>query len=95
MVYDPSGSYLDNIRGSSGILEGKNAKWEDYLAYQKENGTEVDIFIFYTTIEDEKRIAERADLMGDPRGLNCANYSSEAIRGVGPFAHIKRTRLPG
>jgi RHS repeat-associated protein len=95
MIYDPSGSYLVGTRGSGGVLSGPDANWPDYLRYQMQGNTKVDVFVFPTTPEEERKIAQRTDILGDPRGINCARNVSQAIQGIGPFKDIIPTILPG
>jgi RHS repeat-associated protein len=94
MIYDPSGSYMNDIRGSGGIFSGPDAKWPDYLRYQTQ-GTQVDVFVFATTPEEEQRIARRAEMLGDPRGLACAASVSQVLQGIGPFKNLDPTVFPG
>ena len=91
MIYDPSGSFKNTERGSDGIFSGDDADWDSYLKYQGD----ATVFTFQTTSEEEKAIADRANLQGDPRGINCANYVSSTVSGIGQFKNVHITRWPG
>ena len=94
-LYDPSGSYMAEQRGSSGYFECEEANWDDYLTHQMTSKTDVEIFTFFTTPDEEAAIAANARRYGDPRGFLCSNSVSYVISGVGPFADIMQTRWPG
>ena len=88
MIYDPSGGYKNDTRGSAGIFDGKDASLSDYLKVQLEDGGNVQTYSFNTTPDEENEISQRAIDQGDPRGAECATYVSEAIKGIGPFQSL-------
>ena len=94
-LYDPAGSYRSRERGSAGIFSGEEAALEDYVRYQRNTGSQVEVYCFETSCCDEKTIMDRADSIGDPRGFSCAASVSACISGVGPFRGVSPTSVPG
>jgi RHS repeat-associated protein len=91
-IYDPAGSYNVDTRGSGGFLEGEDANLDSYIDYQKGTGSEVRETKLPLTPEQEQQIKERAEEIGDARGLSCASSVSEALGGV---CGIEGSRFPG
>lgn len=97
-LYDPSGSYRPEVRGSGGVFDGDDASLESYIRFQKIDGSSVRIYVFDTTPEQEREISARwpqanNDLV-DPRGANCATEVSSSISGIGPFKDVSPARTP-
>jgi RHS repeat-associated protein len=101
-LYDPAGSYGEPGRGSGDFLE--NVSLNDYVKYQKGTGSDVELFRFNTTPEEEKEIENRLIGNGgddlDRPYLSvappfCAVNVTNAIRGIGPFKNIDHFFFPG
>jgi uncharacterized protein RhaS with RHS repeats len=93
-IYDPAGHYLNATRGEEGTFYGKDADLNNYINFQKEDGTNVEIYRFKTTPEEEREIAKKIQETGDPRGLSCAPSVSSVLSGTGPFKNLGTYRTP-
>jgi hypothetical protein len=91
-LYDPAGSFNSDTRGSGGYFTGVDASLPDYVNYQQQMGSVVQIVPLNTTVPVEQSIIQNAMDLGDPRGLNCASSVSSAIGGN---CGVKTTRFPG
>jgi hypothetical protein len=81
-------------RGESGSFFDSEANISSYVKFQLEDGSNVHVYRFNTTKEQEQEIAKRAELQQDPRGMNCASMVSSAINGIGPFKDLGHYRTP-
>src|SRR5260370_23443528 len=95
VLYDPAGSYGGDTRGSGGTFFGDEASLDAYVTYQEGTGSRVYTYRFKTNSQEEAQIAKRIYELGDPRGFSCALSVSAALRGIGPFKNLSKTRLPG
>ncbi|WP_427926557.1 RHS repeat domain-containing protein [Xanthomonas hortorum] len=93
-LYDPSGSYLSETRGSGGIFEGSSdgADLERYVKYQRGTGSTVKVIVLNTSSSQEARFKDRAEEIGDPRGIFCADSVSSVMSG---YCSIRHTFIPG
>ena len=104
ILYDPSGSYFvgDGERGSGAYFEGDDADLNKFIRFHEESGSTVTIYRFPTTPEEEARIAEKimpsdgSNGLGDGGlGFNCAERTSTALQGIGPFENLDTYWFPG
>ena len=97
VLYDPSGSYKQHTRGSSGLLtrDDDHVSLEDYVNYHKATGSAVKTYAFDLSPADVNRIYGRAEKQGEQTGPWCTTYVSSAISGIGPFATVHNTLFPG
>lgn len=93
-LYDPAGSFRNDIRGSGGMLSGVDADLGAYVRFQKTDGPSVSVFRFDTTPEQEAQIISNMEEIGDPRGLSCATSVSSALNGVGDFKNLGVIQTP-
>jgi len=95
VLYDPGGSYRQKIKGSGDTLDGKNARVEPYVKYQKLDGPKVEVITISTTPEQEAEIKKNIDEQsGCIPGL-CATCTGNVLRGVGPFKNLPSAYTPG
>ena len=96
ILYDPAGSYAqDHHCGSGDACDDSNANLGKYEKYHQDNDSTLQLFVFQTTLEEEKHIADRIDTMGGSLPFFCASSVSNAIKGIGPFKNLKGSGLPG
>ncbi|MFO0819074.1 MAG: RHS repeat-associated core domain-containing protein [Pirellulales bacterium] len=91
-LYDPGGSYGDGKRGSGGFFEGSEADLNNYIKYQKDTGSTVETKKLNTSPDEEKKIRERAEELGDTGPFTCASSVSSTLDGI---CGIKPTSRPG
>ncbi len=94
VLYDPGGSYKQQIKGSGDALEGMDANLKDFVKYQKADGPKVDTFTIKTSNSDDIKIQENIDESGGCMGGLCATCSGNVLRGVGPFSDMGSTFTP-
>lgn len=87
-LYDPAGSFRNDVRGSGGILSGAEADLGAYVRFQKTDGSAVSVFRFDTTPAQEAEIIANMENIGDPRGLSCASSVTDALDGIGQFKDL-------
>lgn len=100
-LYDPSGSYQANngygngkYRPSSGVFEGDvSGDLQSYInsVLDRENGEYIVAYKIDTTPEQESRMIESANKIGDGNGFNCADNTSTVLKEIG----FKHTMKPG
>jgi RHS repeat-associated protein len=95
VLYDPGGSYRDDIKGSGQALYGDEVNQNDYINYQREDGSDVEVIKFPTTPEQEEEIKKNIENQGGCSPLLCAICSGNVLRGVGPFKNLGPTFTPG
>lgn len=79
-----------------GILgPDEGASLPEYIKYQQSTGSTIKTFTFDVSKEDQGKIYDRAQQIGDPRGLSCATSVAEAIKGIGPFSSVKMSGMAG
>ncbi len=94
ILYDPGGSYNpldsngDPIRGSDGQFHGKDAALLPYEQFEMGDKYNVTEYVFNTTDEEERLIANNIDNISDPGPGACSLAVGTAIDGVGPFKGI-------
>ena len=91
-LYDPNGNYNCSgcergTRGSGDTFEGSNADLAPYVDYQKTDGSNVELFRFDTTPEQEQQIRSRIEA-GCGGVLYCATCTSQMLSGIGPFSKL-------
>lgn len=91
-IYDPSGSYGGEERGTGGILEEKNRV--GYIMHQLSDGTDIHQITFDTTPAEEAQILGNAMEIGDPRGFECTLSVTGSLQGVPRFLAISVTLTP-
>ncbi|MGH9931966.1 MAG: RHS repeat-associated core domain-containing protein [Pyrinomonadaceae bacterium] len=94
LLYDPAGSYRNDVRGTGGTLDGNEANLSDYVQFQKADGPDVSVFRFDTTAEEEAQIKVNIERIGDPRGISCAPSVSGVLDGIGSFKNLGIFRTP-
>lgn len=98
-IYDPAGNYSGAIpnrpRGSGDLLELEDANLTTYLNWQHSTGSDVYQYIFNTTPEQEALIGRRAMKLGGAKGGYCAEFTSDALKGIGPFEKLRQADSPG
>jgi RHS repeat-associated protein len=96
ILYDPAGSYSAARHcGSGQACIAPDADADKYKKYHADQGSKVLMYVFKTTPEDEKQIANRIDDIGGAAPFFCACSVSDAIEGIGPFKNLKGSCLPG
>ncbi|WP_211233783.1 RHS repeat domain-containing protein, partial [Comamonas composti] len=95
VLYDPGGSFRNEIKGSGDALYGIDASLNDYISYQLNDGPSVETIRFLTTQEEEEEILNNIMNQGGCSPLQCAMCTASAVRGVGPFKDIDFTLFPG
>lgn len=95
-LYDPAGTYSPDgpgTRGSGGFFEGVSLP--DYVLYQQGEGSSVEFVALNTTPAEEAAIMHQAmDVVGDPRGLNCAASVSTVLSNA-KACGVKPSGFPG
>jgi hypothetical protein len=94
VLYDPSGSYKVQEKGSGDALYEDEADLADYIHFQERDGSDVEVFYFPTTPEDDKQIIDRIQEIGGCGFAECTVCSSSAVRGIGPFKTLGAVRTP-
>jgi RHS repeat-associated protein len=94
MLYDPGGSYKNNIKGSGDWLEEKDADLDPYVKFQKLDGKDVLVFKFDTTPEEEQQIRDRIEENGGCSPGLCSTCVGIVLRGIGPFANLGSSFTP-
>jgi hypothetical protein len=97
VLYDPGGTYnppsaVDKGEPRSPALDkfdGDGAQLGSYMNYQGSDGSDVEIVIFKTTLQEENDLKERINKAPDsvPAG-GCAANVSAILNGVGPFKNL-------
>ncbi|RJG05287.1 hypothetical protein D3870_03980 [Noviherbaspirillum cavernae] len=93
-LYDPGGSYRNYLKGSGDALYGRDANLRDYIKYQTADGSDVQVYRFPTTPEEERQISSRIEEQGGGTPGNCAIRTSQAIQGIGPFKNLGVSLTP-
>ena len=94
LLYDPGGSYHNELKGSGDALEGELADLNDYVRYQLLDGTDVRVITIPTTPEEEALIQQRILDQGGCMSLYCSTCTGRALRGIGRFKNLGSTRTP-
>jgi hypothetical protein len=87
--------WLPGAPGGGILGPEEGASLSDYTKYQESTGSKVDTYTFSVSKSDQAKIFQNAEKIGDPRGMSCATSVTQAIKGVGLFAGVKETMLPG
>lgn len=94
MLFDPSGSYSGcyeracfngdpSHRGSSDTLEYPYFDWDDYLIYQRSDGSEVNVYLFVIP-RDQAEIIRASIKDSEYQGfVMCATSTSSVLKGSG------------
>ena len=85
VLYDPGGNYRNAEKGSGDALYGRDVNLNDYINYQRKDGSEVQIYTFLTTPAQEAAIKARIENNGSRGPGYCAADTSKALDGIGPF----------
>jgi RHS repeat-associated protein len=88
VLYDPGGSYNNAEKGSGDALYGQGVDLGDYTRYQQKDGSDVQVYRFPTTPEEEALIKERIDNGGFNMPGSCALDTSSTLNGIGPFKNL-------
>ncbi len=107
ILYDPAGDYgAKNHCGSGeacggfqeeypGLGGNPDADLGRYKKFQEKKGSTVKVFVFPTTPQEEKKIADRIDKLGGALPGFCSANVSDALRGIGPFKNLNGSMSPG
>jgi len=96
ILYDPAGMYGGSHHCGSGQACGDlDADASKYKKFHQDNGSTVKFFVFKTTPQEEKQIADRIDQLGGAAPFFCATSVSNALSGIGPFKNLKGSMFPG
>jgi RHS repeat-associated protein len=107
ILYDPAGDYrAKNHCGEGdacggfqeeypGLGGNPDADLGRYKKFQEKKGSTVKVFVFPTTPQEEKQIADRIDKIGGAAPFFCAASVSNALKGIGPFKNLKGSMSPG
>ncbi|MDH6169445.1 RHS repeat-associated protein [Variovorax boronicumulans] len=95
VLYDPGGSFRDDIKGSGDALYGRDANLDKFIKYQKEDGRNVDVITYDTTPEEEEAIKNRIEDQGGCIPFSCALCTGSVLQGIGPFKDLGWTPTPG
>jgi RHS repeat-associated protein len=103
LLYDPAGAYgHDRCKSPAGECSsqdenGDNANVKKYLDFYKADPSHYGhrLFIFSTTPEQEKQIADRIATFPETAPGFCSITVSDALSGIGPFKNLKGSFLPG
>ena len=85
VLYDPGGSYRNAEKGSGDALYGRDVNLNDYVNYQRKDGSDVQTYMFPTTPAQEAAIKARIENNGSHGPGYCAADTSKALDGIGPF----------
>jgi RHS repeat-associated protein len=88
VLYDPGGSYHNDEKGSGDALYGRGVNLNDYINYQKKDGSDVQTYTFPTTPSEEAAIKARIENNGSRGPGFCAADTSKALKGIGPFKNL-------
>ncbi|MFS9379986.1 RHS element core protein [Citrobacter sp. ANG330] len=97
LLYDPGGSYMtpEGIpSGSGGTFLGSDANLNNFLKYQFEDGSDVNVYSFEITPDEDKKIREAIDEQGGCSPFFCASCSSSVLNGIGPFKNLGKIQTP-
>jgi len=104
LLYDPAGSYVTAVKSDptrfyrcalGDTCFGPDASVENFVEFHKANGNRSKVFVFNTTLKEQRRIAENVYAEGIGKPLYCAVAIVNVLKGIGPFLNLKRTMLPG
>ncbi|PYU36693.1 MAG: hypothetical protein DMG28_00015 [Acidobacteria bacterium] len=96
ILYDPAGSYTEKHQCGSGQACGDlDADASKFKKFHQDNGSTVKFFVFKTTPQEEKQIADRIDQIGGAAPFFCATSVSNVLSGIGPFKSLKGSMFPG
>jgi len=91
ILFDPSGSYLSNRRGSGDFFTGSEANLGGFIGFHQSLGSGVESYQINTTLAQEADIASRIINYGGGGFLGCALGVSSALGICG----INPTIMPG
>lgn len=94
ILYDPGGSYRNDIKGSMNVLDGADANLSDYIKFQQTDGSNVEIFQFPLTSEQDRQILKNIEDHERCDPGDCSKCVSDVLRGVGPFKNLGEYRFP-
>ncbi|HAU5595398.1 TPA: hypothetical protein JD313_004396, partial [Citrobacter amalonaticus] len=97
LLYDPGGSYMtpEGIpSGSGGTFSGSDANLNNFLKYQFEDGSDVNVYSFEITPDEDRKIREAIDEQGGCSPFFCASCSSSVLNGIGPFKNLGKIQTP-
>ena len=97
LLYDPGGSYMtpEGIpSGSGGTFSGSDANLNNFLKYQFEDGSDVNVYSFEITPDEDRKIREAIDEQGGCSPFFCASCSSSVLNGIGPFKNLGEIQTP-
>jgi hypothetical protein len=94
VLYDPGGSYRNSDKGSGDALYGKDANLEAFVDYQKKDGSNVQVYKFKTTSEQDQIFKSRIENGGINIPFSCTLDVSSVLKGVGPFIKLGTSITP-
>jgi len=103
VLYDPRGHYRADVppheggrpRGSDALSSGLD--YDDYLKYHRQSGPNVDVYRFPLSNDEADQIRSRINAKGlseSLTGLDCADYTSQVLQGIGPFKTLETSLTP-
>ena len=96
ILYDPAGSYKNNIRGSGDFFISKDFDYDDYIKYQTStDGPSVHTHKFNISDEGADRISQNIEEQGGCTPGFCAKCTSKVISGGnGIFKDLESNLFP-
>jgi len=100
LLFNPGGSFRDDISGSGGFLEGEDANLAAFVAFERDTSGGVSTYRFDISQEDASKIVERINPSDTSPGIgggpgSCSISVCKALAGVGPFRDLSIHLLPG
>jgi hypothetical protein len=88
-LYDPAGFYARaNDGGTGAFITGDKATPQGFTNYHEQNGDTVKMVCKNTTLEEEKRLAEKVRNMPYAEGFQCARSVSDVLAGSPAFPEV-------
>jgi RHS repeat-associated protein len=99
LLFDPGGSFGDDIRGSGQYYVDEEFDLPAYIAYQESTSSSVSTYRFSISQKDATQIWERIAPSDGTNGIGgeageCSIKVCEALAGVGPFRDLGSHFLP-
>jgi RHS repeat-associated protein len=94
VLYDPAGGYGEDHHCSEKCSE-QFADLNKYTEYHTSTGETIKLFVFKTTLAQEKQIYQNISDAESSIGGFCSLAVSSVLHGVGPFANLGIYLLPG
>jgi len=94
VLYDPAGGYGEDHKCSEKCID-QLADVKKYMDYHTSTGETVKLFVFKTTLAEEKQIYQNIIDAESSIGGFCSIAVSTVLNGIGPFGNLGTYLLPG